>query len=189
MTGELYTVAGKQFTGFVVCWLNELEQRVAVSEPAMLREAAQAADPVERAYYGAAFLMQNIAPQVLGDAGSDEELLLFAVIANYHNARRAQDWQDCSAYVRDAFCYLHETGEREAARRLRQQVWDRATHATDDRAHRVLRIMHRAMGDDPARMAAHDRSLARYSHRALRAASLLDPAGAEDPWRLLPAVG
>ncbi|MFF4732785.1 hypothetical protein ACFY3M_47685 [Streptomyces mirabilis] len=102
----------------------------------------------------------------------------------YQKSESAIDWTGCRNFVQQAFAYLNGIGEHEASERLRQPVLDNAMNNLTRLRKRVLRSMHDAMSNDPAWVAEHDRRLAQYSHRLLRAAALLTPAEG-DLWHLL----
>lgn len=93
--------------------------------------------------------------------------------AGFPGADRAI-WNDEEAHVRRAFAYFHELGEQEAARRLRADVIRRSVRQRPPEFEKMLR---RSLGNDPARIAAHDREMASIDSRSFRAAALLDPDG------------
>lgn len=180
---DVYTVAGTDLRQFVADWLTEIENADPEAHPIVT--AVDEAEPDDRAFMGAATLMQFIGPRVWGGAGTHEELLLYAALAIYQEEGRDLPWDGYAAYVQRAFQYLHQLGEVEAARRLRAEVVNEATRPRDDTDEWRMKMLTNSMGNDPARMAAHDREMARGQHRTLRAAAALDPAGADDPWEML----
>lgn len=169
MHTSLYMVADRDLGDFVTAWLDELEATQAAG-PTMLDEAR---DGDEAATFGGAFIMMNIAPRVWGDKGTDDELLLFAVIYSYALSRPADPWDGCAAYVRRAFAYVRHVGEAEAARTLRAEVAAKAAVVPDEAEKRML--AHMGIAGDPARLAARQQRLAPGSQRDLRAAAALAP--------------
>ncbi|MFJ3861546.1 hypothetical protein ACIPRL_35635 [Streptomyces sp. NPDC090085] len=180
MASDPYVVAGENLRSFVAEWLNELEN----PEPSrrlLLDHANNPSDP-DRAFFGASYVMQGIAPRVWGDLGSAEELLLFAVLASYFQDFPEAPWDSCAGYVQRAFEHVAEIGEQEAARRLVDQIREKDVRKRDDADDIATQLRNRSLGHDPGRIAAHERELAKASHRSLRAARALDPQVVISPW-------
>jgi hypothetical protein len=176
-TSDPYLLAGVNLRTFVAQWVTDLE--AGGSQMRGLLEHA-ATDPIasERYSYGAHYVMANIAPCAARPDASSEELLLYAVMQVYQDAdfpdANLQVWDGEEAHVRRAFAYFHTVGEREAARRLRNEVIRRSLRERPSALEEMLR---RSMQDDLGRRAAHDREMASLDARSLRAAKLLDPDG------------
>ncbi|GGP84391.1 hypothetical protein ACWDY7_33065 [Streptomyces calvus] len=177
---DIYTVAGRNIRRLTAQWLSEIENP-APSRSTLLDYANHEDDP-DRNFFGASYVMQNIAPRVWGEDGSDDELLLFAVIMSYGLARPEPEWKDCATYVKEAFEYVHGIGEKEAARRIRERVMREATRERDHADQMVEELRRSSLKNDPGRIAAHERELAKGNHRDLRAAKALDPDGEIDFW-------
>ncbi|KOU41470.1 hypothetical protein ADK55_28710 [Streptomyces sp. WM4235] len=126
--------------------------------------------------------MENIAPRVWGDLGSTEELLLFAVVASYAQDFPEAPWDGCAGYVQRAFEHVGEIGEREAARRIVDRIREKDVRKRDDADRIATQLRNRSLGNDPGRIAAHEREMAKASHRSLRAAKALDPQVVVSPW-------
>jgi hypothetical protein len=181
MTQEyLFTVAGTDLRDFVDRWETESRAAFPPDHPGWNAEN----DPNNQgeADYAASHIMACIAPRCWGALGSREELLLFAVLATCragYGDRPPGPWPGFSGYVEWAFEQFHEVGAREAARRLREAVGDRAS---DERQARDA-AMRASLGmeqRDLVKEAAHDQKMAAGAMRDLRAAEALDPGG--DPW-------
>ncbi|MFE7092938.1 hypothetical protein [Streptomyces erythrochromogenes] len=174
-----FLVAGQDIGQFVARWLEEFDSPKEKSD-SLLQHAEQAADPQKQGFHGTAYVMSKIAPRVWGDQGSDDELLLFAVIAVYKQSK-PQGWAGVRAYTERAFAYMRKVGEVEAARRLRAEV---AREASDEGVAAEKSFLRR-MGIaplGPSAQAAHDQEMAQGSHRDLRAANALDPNGSTAGW-------
>ena len=127
--------------------------------------------------------MSFVAPNVVGDTGSDEQLLLFAVLAAFRK-RPPEGWDSFRRHVEQAFAYVHEIGEAAAAQLLRQQVVDDAHD--DSEARRDMEwFFNLEAGNNPAAIAVRDQARARLTQRTIRAANALDPGGAADSWTTL----
>lgn len=172
-----YVVAGVSLRQFVADWLVDLEANAEPSNP-LIREA-MSGPPRERYWAGADYAMAQIAPRATDEACSQEVLLLFAVLSVYHAAdfpgADLAVWDGFGEHVGRAFAYLHSIGEPDAANRLREKVVQRSDPAR--RSGIVHELTERSLGHDPGRIAAHERDMARFSHRELRAANALDPDG------------
>jgi hypothetical protein len=180
---DLYRFAGYDLSAFVERWLHEIAEADPVVYPAA-RHLRGETSPKERASSIEMLTRQFIAPRVWGDAGTDEELVLFAVIC--YPRRRSRDWAEPREFVREAFVRAHEIGPEEIARDLRDDVLRRSRPDVDDPGIIEYReSLRRSMNHDPARIAAHDQNMAQGDQRALRAARLLDPAGEEAFWQAL----
>jgi hypothetical protein len=182
VSDDVYVVAGRDLQPFVERWIDEIERGDLVAYPfvATLRDATTS--EADRAFAGEALARQFIAPRVWGDAGSDEELLLFAVICSYPLSGQPP-WQGMRDFVRRAFVRFQEVGPTAIAHDLREDVLTLSGSPADDPALAWLHEVRRqSMRGDPARMAAHDQAMARGGQRALRAARLLDPEGEEAFW-------
>lgn len=172
-----YVIAGYDLRAFVTDWVSDLES--GGGQVRGLLEHAEADPQVgERYEYGAHYLFANIGPRATEPRASPEELLLFAVLAVYQDggfpSADRTVWDGEEAHVRRAFAFFHQLGEREAARRLRADVIRRSLR---ERPHELEEMLRRSMGNDPARIAAHDRDMASIDSRSFRAAELLDPDG------------
>ncbi|MFB6482383.1 hypothetical protein ACFCXF_33895 [Streptomyces virginiae] len=181
MVGEeaQFVVAGQDIGRFVRRWLEEVDSPENKSD-SLLQHARRVEDPREQGFYGTAYVMSKIAPRVWGDQGSDDELLLFAVIAAYKQSK-PRGWAGVRAYTEKAFAYMREVGEVEVARRLRAEV----AREAGDQAVAAQKSFHQRMGIAPlssSAQAAHDQEMAQGSHRDLRAANALDPQGATADW-------
>ncbi|MCX4784297.1 hypothetical protein [Streptomyces sp. NBC_01264] len=176
MTGDetQFVVAGKDIGPFVLRWLAEVDPLDNTSD-SLLQHAVQERDPRQQGFYGSAYVMSKIAPRVWGDQGTDDELLMFAVIATYKRSK-PHGWEGVRAHTEQAFAYMRKVGEVEAARRLRAEV---AKEASDE-AVSAQKAFHQRMDISPLSpmaQAAHDQEMAQGSHRDLRAADALDPRG------------
>jgi hypothetical protein len=175
-----YVVAGRDLRAYVEEWLAGLEDPNGHAY-GLLVEARRDPNPRERADYGASYVMQAIAPKVWGDQGGIQELLLYAVIATYQMTER-KGWEDCAAFVGQAFAHMHRIGELEAARQLRAAVEARASDEHARARSEMYQMLGRPLDADPARTSYWDRELAKGNERDLRAAAALDPEGHKAPW-------
>jgi len=119
----VYVVAGRDLRRFVAARLDQVQTADPTQHP-IVSAVAEETDPKEQAFLGGAALMSFIGPRAWGEAGSDEELLLFAVLAVY-TMRDDEPWEGYESRVQRAFEFMHEIGEVEAARRLRQEIVDK----------------------------------------------------------------
>lgn len=175
-----YVVAGVRLHAFVADWLTALESGGGQSR-GLLEHARAAPDVHERYSYGATYVMANIASRATEATASDQELLLFAVLALYQDAGHPGSdptvWEGETIHVRRAFAHVAELGDREAARRLRAEVLRQSVRG---RPAEFEAMLQRSMNHDPARAAAHDQLMASIDSRSFRAAKLLDPRGDVD---------
>lgn len=184
MTGfsgeQEYTFAGANMTSFVHNWLAALDAPEAVSS-GLLDHAAN--DPIasDRYSYGESFMFANIGPQATKADASDDELRLFAVLAAFQkdgSPGAVQTlWEGTATHVRRAFDHANRLTPAGVAQRLRQSVIDRAFREDPPE---YTAMINRSMNNDPARRAAHDRTMASILHREIRAANLIDPDGEAD---------
>lgn len=174
---DLYVIAGTDLGAFVAAWVSDLESGRGHGR-GLLEHAYTDPHVQERYQYGAHYMFSNIGPRASQPAATPEELLLFAAMAVYQdadfpNADRTV-WDGEAAHVHRAFAYVHEIGQKEAARRLRADVIRRSVRQTPPEFEAMLK---RSMNHDPSRMAAHDQEMASIDSRSFRAAELLDPDG------------
>ena len=185
MVDDLYTVAGTDLSAFVADWLALVEaesQNYTGALPGALPGLLDDAVSQREGYqFGAMYLLSQVAPSVVGEKGSREQLLLYAVLATFQGARfpgvDLNHWEGVQVHVERAFTYMHQVGEAAAAQGLRASVAEAAQ--PDDGSENVLREFKerywstRTAGD----RAAHEQLMAEGSMRDLRAATALDPEG------------
>lgn len=181
MNGDLFIIANRDLRDFVESWLSAVEAEAPHrTEMAWLQEAQDSAEQIK---WGDAILMTFVAPNVVGDAGSDEELILFAVLAAFRK-RPPEGWSGFRQHVEQSFAYVHEIGEATAAQLLRQEVVDDAND--DSEARRDMEwFFNWEAGNNPAAIAVRDQARARLAQRTIRAANALDPGGAAESWTTL----
>lgn len=125
---------------------------------------------------GPAFMMANIAPQVVSLEASAEELVLFAVLAAFQNARfpgrPRGSWENPAAHLDAAFAYANELGRSGVAKNLLSEV---VRHGQDSDGVSD-RLTASSLGNDVGRIAAHEQEMAHLLNREIRAAALLDPS-------------
>lgn len=145
-------------------------------------------DPFEadRYFYGMAGLIALIGPRVWGEAGSREELLLFAALACYQERlgqHPDEAWPGSKAHVLRAFVHMRRIGEGAAANVLHRMVAQRAT------AYEGTRRFDEEFRADksPAQRAAHEQVMADGDRRNLRAAKALDGTNG-GPWASMPST-
>lgn len=183
---EQLRVAGMSLTEFVEGWLRWVEADTEAKPNSLLRLAET--DPIRRDRYGYGMhgLMALIAPRVWGDAGSLEDLLLYAVLACYQlhlGTSPTDDWPGPRAHVERAFEHIAAIGEVAAASALRASVAQRAGSNVDLPDFVVRYWADRSLGD----RAAHEQEMAKGDLRDLRAAEALDGTPG-DPWESMPSV-
>ncbi|MEU9826534.1 hypothetical protein [Micromonospora chersina] len=175
-----YTFAGANMTAFVRSWLAVLDGPGAVSA-GLLEHAANDSIARDRYSYGAAFMMANIGPQATKAEASDDELRLFAVLTVFQQADYPGVvqtlWEGPATHVRRSFDYANNLTSAVVAQRLRQSVID---HALRETPSELTAMINNSMNNDPARIAAHEREMARILHREIRAANIIDPDGQAD---------
>jgi hypothetical protein len=176
----VYVVAGRDLRRFVAVWLDQVQTADSTQHP-IVSAVAEEPDPKQQAFYGGVALMSFIGPRVWGEAGSDEELLLFAVLAVY-GLRDDVPWEGYESRVQRAFEFMHEIGEIEAARRLRQEIVDKDK---DEEWQTITNLLRGTSHKDPAEIAVHEQEMAKATRRDLRAAAVLDPDGATTFWETL----
>lgn len=174
---DLYLIAGIDMRPFVTDWLANLESGGGEMR-GLLEHALHDPQLSARYSYGADYMSANIAPRATPPDSTPEELLLFAVMAVYHDAdcpgADPKAWDGEAAHLHRALEYFHEIGDREAARRLRAAVIRRSLR---ERPTELDWLLNRSLNNDPARIAAHEREMASIDLRSFRAAELLDPDG------------
>jgi hypothetical protein len=176
MAEDLYVVAGRNLLPAT----RELIERLAGDEPHLVMWREEIASRLEEASWsGPTMVMQGIAPRVWGEAGRDDEALLFAVLATYGRISDDVPWAGTPEHLQNAFMHMRKVGEREAAKLLRADVRNRATR--EEHAD-VAYLRERSLGKDPAALAAHRRNLAQGDQRDLRAANLLHPLSEDELW-------
>ncbi len=124
MTTDLYFIAGTDLRGFVERWLHAVQTAPADRFP--LRVLADCETEPDRAFFGAAYVMEHIAPRMWDEGSSRPELLLFGVLEVFGLREDNGPWRGCAHYVSSAFTHLHEIGEAAAADRLRRLFVERA---------------------------------------------------------------
>jgi hypothetical protein len=173
MAPDVYVVAGVDLRSFVGRWVADLE--AGGGRMRGLLDACHAAGTSQEEYfYGAMFLMANIAPRAAEPTATVEEVLLFGVLALHQEKEVPSEqlrWDTLDGHVLRAFEHLRDLGPSAAALELAHLVLDEMRPAPPEWA--AVRRQDAAL--DPARSAAHDRDMAYLAQRELRAAALLDP--------------
>lgn len=170
MDSDLYVVAGTDLRSFVGSWLDEVDSANPDRYP-LLALIAEEPEP-NRAFFGVAYMLEHITPRLWSDAGSREELLLFAVLQVF-GLDGHSPWQGCSRHVDLAFQHLRTIGEIEAARRLRENFFSRANpHETSLGPRRGHDIHIRS---EFAQRLARESSVSPVGAWLLRSAAMLDP--------------
>jgi hypothetical protein len=166
-------IAGRDITPFVSEWSAVLTS--GGGEARGLYDLAVSDD--SGYFYGSAFLMRNIAARATVPTATEDELLLFAVLAVFqmsdfpdvdHN-----HWEGVEAHLRSAFAYFKDIGETEAARKLRMDVVNRSLREDPP----LWKELKNSRPHDHAREALHDQDMASIDQRSFRASRLLDPEG------------
>ncbi len=134
MTEDCYQIAGTDLRDYVDSLLIEIAGLNSANSS--LLQLIDAQDEPDRAFLGAVFVMEQIAPRLWGGDRSRDLLLLFAVVEVY-GLEGHGPWRGCADHLRRAFDYSTGLGEEEIARRLRQSFVDGAT----DREARVAMQM------------------------------------------------
>ncbi|CAM3309242.1 hypothetical protein PSET11_02474 [Arthrobacter ulcerisalmonis] len=171
---EHLVIAGRDITAFVSEWSAMLTS--GGGEARGLHDLALDGD--EPGYfYGSAFLMRNIAARAMEPTATEEELLLFAVLAVFQDDKfpgvDPDHWDGIEAHLNTAFAHFNELGEKEAARKLRMEVVNRSLREDPP----LWKELKNSRPLDPAREALHDQDMASIDQRSFRAARLLDPEG------------
>lgn len=167
---DQYVVAGRDLRAFVDDWLDGLE--TGGSMRGLVDEAAEQAESSDsRYFYSTSFLMANIGPEATSDDATDEQLLLYGVLAAYKSASkqglfRAMLWESRRAHVDQAFQHVRSIGDTETARALvhsliQQTMWEPGPDG-----------FQRQQG---AKAAAHAQKMSEIEQRDLRASALFDP--------------
>lgn len=170
---ENYVIADRDIGPFVSEWADVLTS--GGGESRGLWELA--VDDDSGYFYGSAFMMANIAARACEPTASEDELLLFAVLAVFQKddfpGVDPKHWEGVDAHLNSAFRYFKDVGEREAARKLRIAVVQRSLREVPPLWKELVDRKPR----DPAREALHDQDMASIDQRSFRAANLLDPEG------------
>ena len=154
---------------YVERWLASVESPGARGRDTLLRRK-----PVSLTM-GSAFMMSHIAPQAAVAESTDPELILYAVLATYQNARfpgQTGPWPEARTHLELAFEHARELGRSGVARNLLRDLVDESRRAPDDFNGSMLA---KSFGGDAAKLAAHDAEMAAIRDRDVRAAALLDP--------------
>ncbi|MER5647301.1 hypothetical protein [Streptosporangium sp. NPDC002524] len=180
MDEELYTVAGKNLRPFVERYLEELDKADPIAWPMVELIRNPETSEEDLSFFGPVWVAQPVNTRTWGHAGSNEEILLFAVLASF--SARDLPWGGSEDHMRKAFEHMRQIGEVEAARRLRAEVVTEATRERDrgDEMRNIL--LNESLRHDPGKLAAHDQEIAKNATRTLRAAAALDPDGGTDLW-------
>lgn len=170
---ENLVIAGRDLTAFVSDWAAVLTS--GGGEARELHDLALADD--SEYFYGSGFLMRNIAARACEPTATEDELLLFAVLAIFQGddfpGVDPNRWEGVEAHLKSAFAYFKEIGEIEAARKLRMDVVKRSLREDPP----LWKELKNSKPLDPAREAFHEQDMASIDQRSFRAASLLDPEG------------
>jgi len=169
---EPYLFAGRNLETFVTLWLTRVLQEDAPTRGLL--------EHVDEGYdYGGHFLMANIGPQATDPTASEETLLLYAVLATYQNDGfpGADVWRGEEWHVHRAFAHARKLGASDAASNLLRRSAQASTREPVPAFESMLKS---SLGHDPARRAAHDRTMASIADRDIRAARFLDPAQSVD---------
>lgn len=174
MAADPYVIAGTDLRTLVVDWVTVLEAGGGQSRG--LLELVDADPAAHRYFFGGYYLMANIGARASKETATSEELLLYGVLSVFQMADwpGSDRWEGEEAHVSRAFAYFHEIGEREAARRLREDVIARSLQKPAPASEALLNT---SLKNDPARRAAHEQKMASIDSRNSRAAELLDPDG------------
>lgn len=165
---SVYRLGEIDVTPFASQWLAGLERSGA--------SARSLLDHVDEWYdFGAYFMMANIGPRAGDDDASDDELVLYAVLAAFeiHRSPDRVVWNGTLSHLDAAFEFANKLGRRGVAVTLLRDLAERSRRAEPEgmreiRAHSASR--------DPARLANHDRDTAGILARSVRAATVIDPS-------------
>lgn len=170
---ENLVIAGRDITAFVSEWSTVLTS--GGGEARGLYDLAFRKD--SGYFYGSAFLMRNIAARACQPAATEDEMLLFAVLAIFQGddfpGVDPKLWEGVDAHLKSAFTYFEKVGAKEAARKLRMEVVQRSLREDPP----VWKELKDSNPLDPAQEALHDQDMASIDQRSFRAANLLDPEG------------
>ena len=175
MTKGTWIIAGQDLREEV----EALLQVVSTADPGYigeLRNLEEADNAKDKHFWAFAVLSLLMNPQLIAEVVGEKTLLLYAVI-NTYGSDHDDAWDGIDGYLRRAFALVHDIGEAEVAKRLRQRV-ERALSRNEDA--QLMDWVHRTAGDSPAQMAQRDQRNAKLWQRDLRAADLLDPGGKMD---------
>lgn len=166
-----YQLDDLDLDAFARDWLDGLE-----SDGASMRSLV-----VDKPDMGSYFMMANIAPRAVEPSASGEELALFAVLSAFQDAvhsgvRPRERWRGTAYHLDSAFKYANEIGRSGVAASLLQSVVGRGR----DESGLSERLTARSLGNDPAKIAAHEQDMAHIVDRDIRAARLLDPSQSID---------
>ncbi|WP_025104797.1 hypothetical protein [Microbacterium paraoxydans] len=156
-------------SGFADRWLAWVEGPDAKGRSTLLRR-----QPASFAM-GSAFMMANIAPQAAVADSTDEELILYAVLAAFQNAGfpgQTGPWPEARTHLELAFAHARQLGRSGVARNLLRDV-AAASRRTPDELDKQL--LAKSLGGDASKLAEHDAEMASIRNRDVRAAALLDP--------------
>lgn len=162
---ENYHVAGIDLSDFTQQWLHD---RLRNPDGAGLLNLAETEK--DGTFYGRAYLTSGLAPLVVDTEGTIEERLLCGVMFAY-SPDGYEPWKGCEAYLDRAFQHMSNIGEVEAARRI---VLEANKGALEPRVP-IRRLVNPTAPDDPAKDAAHERTMAHIRQRNYRVARALDP--------------
>jgi hypothetical protein len=164
---QLYVVAGTDLRAHADRWLAEIAEGDPREHP-LLRHLADP-DDEDQTFAGSMYMRSRIAPDLVGERGSREDLLLFAVVTAYSVSpdESQRPFPGYRAHLEFLLRRFHDLGEVEVARRLRQMG--------DERVNRA-----RSTGDGAIEAARRAQEWGVFLRRELRAAEALDPGG--DPW-------
>ncbi|MDP9988654.1 hypothetical protein J2S98_003842 [Arthrobacter oryzae] len=167
-------IAGRDITNFVSEWSAVLTSGGGEAR-GLYDLALNGQDPGY--FYGSAFLMRNIAARAYEPTATEDELLLFAVLAVFQDDNfpgvNPDHWDGVEAHLTSAFAYFTELGEKEAARKLRMEVVNRSLREDPP----LWKELKNSRPLDPGKEALHEQDMASIDQRSFRAARLLDPDG------------
>lgn len=130
-------------------------------------------------------MMANIAPRAADEDASEETLILFAVLSVYQDAgfpgAPSKGWQGVGKHARRAFDFAQGLGDEGVAAELLRTVAKRSQRERDPFYEELLG---NSLGNNPARIAAHDREMASLVGREIRAAKLFDKTASLDKFIL-----
>lgn len=154
---------------YVERWLAWVESSKARGRATLLRRK-----PVKYEM-GSTFMMANIAPQAAAADSPEADLLLYAVLASFQNARfpgHDGPWPAARVHLEQAFEHARELGRSGVARNLLRNLADQSREA--DAFNDMM--LAKAFDGDAGKLAAHDADMAVIRDRDVRAAALLDPS-------------
>ena len=175
-----YILGHHDISAFTTRWLREV-QTIADSPAGGLAQLATTDTYGENAFYGQAFLMQHVGPRVVEGKGSDDELVLYAVLATYQQSGVVDggSWPGFVAYVAEAFAYCEQLGERVVGEQLRARADTQREYFQNRRPHDSLIsfLVSRSsrIDGDEQRFQEHNGNMAEILDRDYRAADLLAP--------------